>query len=172
MKTKAIALRYFTDHPDKIDDVMKAYFAFHASNIHEPGAHNFTNGARQCKCVWCGRSREMVRYDDEPARCMKKPSASHPSDIILNEENAAFALIERAQKIVPDIISKRGMNGATLAFLHYTHGFDPETVAGVTPVPESIIEQYEQEMETEREKSRASQKKVVVCAASKNTNLQ
>jgi hypothetical protein len=48
------------------------------------------------------------------------------------------------------------MSGETLAILHHTHGYDPETVDGVVPVPPQIMTDYYTAMETERDRSRAA----------------
>lgn len=48
------------------------------------------------------------------------------------------------------------MSGETLAVLHHTHGYDPETVDGVVSVPPQIMADYHTAMETERDRSRAA----------------
>ena len=83
-------------------------------------------------------------------------------DEVLNEEQKAFALLARAEKEVPKLVTKLGMSGETLATLHHTYGYDPETVASIVPVLPHILAAYHAAMETERARSRAAQVKEVV----------
>lgn len=83
-------------------------------------------------------------------------------DVILVEERKAFALLDRSEKDVPNLVAKLGMNGETLAILHHTHGYDPETVARIVGVPTKILEDYRAAMETERAHSRAAQVKEII----------
>lgn len=129
---RKLAEQYFEDHPQERDGVMKAYYAYHAGHFRtDPGAHNFTNGSRECCCVWCGRSREMVRHDDLPAQCQQRPPLEEIVDVILEEERKAFLLYEKAKTEVPKLVAKMGMSEETMKFLWETHGFDRETVESV-----------------------------------------
>lgn len=154
---RPIAEKYFHDHPDAKDEVMKAYFAYHTRHIRDnPGAHNFAGPWRDCECLWCGRSRELVRWDDLPAQCQKRPNLPDIADTIRGEEEKAYALLDKATREVPKLVAKLGMSGETLAVLHHTHGYDPETVDGVANVPPPIMADYHVAMEAERSRSRAA----------------
>ncbi len=156
---------YFDAHPETKAGVMKAYHAYHVEHFRcDPRGHNFTSGSRESKCQWCGRSREMVRHDDLPPECQKRPaSAEVPiADVILGEEQKAFALLAKAERIVPKIVEKMGMSGETLAVLHHTHGYDPETVSGVAAVPPEMIAEYHEAMMREQNRSRAAMKREIV----------
>ena len=154
---RSMASNYFSEHPAAKDEVMKAYFAYHTQHIRDnPGAHNFAGPWRDCECQWCGRSRELVRWDDLPPQCQKRPEPPDIADTIRGEEEKAFALLDKANREVPKLVAKLGMKGETLAVLYHTHGYDPETVDGVVPVPPQIMEDYHTAMETERDRSRAA----------------
>ena len=156
---------YFAAHPEAKDGVMKAYYAYHVEHFRcDTKGHNFTNGSRESKCQWCQRSREIVRWDDLPPECQKRPvSADVPiADEILGEEEKAFALLDKAARIVPKIVEKMGMSGETLAMLHHTHGYDPETVSGVVDVPPALIAKYHEAMTREQSRSRAAIKRDVI----------
>lgn len=202
---RPLAEKYFDDHSEAKNGVMKACYAWH-DDIEAPYRHVFVGEERHSECRLCGRSREQVRYDDQPASCavaekaadmngVHRFGASAPwtrcihcdqtreelddwlqpklggygykqcpkykaTDIkgtLYAEEVKFLKLLERAEKEVPRIIKKLGgMSGETLAILHHTHGYDPETVDGVVPVPSHIMTDYHTAMETERERSRAA----------------
>lgn len=157
--------KYFEEHPDAKDGVMKAWYAYHAPHFRlmpELPLHNFTSGARESRCVWCGRSRELVRHDDSPAPCGQRPVMPEIKDVLRDEEELAFALADRAKSDVPKILAKLGMSGETLAILHHTYGHDPETVATVVDVPPTMMAGYHAAMEAERLRSRAAHVKDVV----------
>src|SRR5436190_6944174 len=100
MSALHICREYFREHPEAKDGVMKAYYAYHVAHFRcDPKGHNFTSGSHQSKCQWCQRSREMVRHDDLPAECQKRPAnADVPiADVVLNEEQKTFALLAKAE---------------------------------------------------------------------------
>ena len=166
---KTIAESYFQANPSAKNEVEKAYFAYHTNHIRDnPGAHNFSGPWRDCECQWCGRSREIVRWDELPAQCQKRPELPDIEETIQNEEIKAFALVERARADVPKLVEKLGMSGETLAILHHTHGHDPETVDSVFPVPREIMEEYHSAMEKERERSRAAIVRKTIHVQNKN----
>ena len=158
----AIAHQYFKDHPDAKDEVMKAFFAYHTHLRGHPEAHNFLTSLRESECQWCGRSREMVRWDDLPPQCAKRPFVPEIKDCIRSEEEKAFALLEKAAKDAPKLVAGMGMSGETLAVLHHTHGYDPETLAGVVRIPDELMKDYHMEMEKQRALSRACHVKEVI----------
>lgn len=129
MNARDIAVQYFRDHPLERDSVMKAYYAYHAPHFRiTTRGHNFTNQFRHSKCQWCNRSREQVRWDGLPAHCQKRPELPEIEGAIRYEETRYMELLERAERIVPRIISKRGMSQDTIKYLYDTHGIDQETV--------------------------------------------
>lgn len=158
-----IADKYFKEHPDQKDEVVKAYFAYHTHHIRQiDGAHNFNGPWKDCVCQWCGRSRMLVRWDDEPAQCQKRPELPDIKETIKSEEQKAFALIKRAEKDVPYLIEKMGMSGDTLAILHHTHGYVAEIVDAVVHVPPDVMRVYYEKMEQEKERSRSAMVKKTI----------
>lgn len=145
------ARTYFAEHPDAMDEVRKATFAYHINHprLH-PGAHNFASCLPESTCLWCDRSRLQVRWDDLPAECQNRPEMPAIAPTIEGEERKAWALLARAEREVPELLLK----GLTLADLHRTHGFDPDTVAAIVPVSTAMLAQYERQMQEERELSR------------------
>ena len=86
---RPIVEKYFEEHPDAKDGVMKAWYAYHAPHFRvkmELPLHNFTNSQRESKCVWCGRSREMVRHDELDARCQNRPKEIKSIQEVLRDE--------------------------------------------------------------------------------------
>jgi len=162
-----IARQFFDASPEEKDSVMKAYHAYHAPHFRsDPNTHNFPSSLRSCKCFWCGRTRENVRWDDLPAECQKRPFnvGIGIGDVLESEEQKAHEVYETAKVNVPRLIKKMGMGGATLAVLHHTHGYDPETVTGVVDVPLGMMAAYNDSMETERSRSRkAIVREVISC---------
>ena len=145
------ARTYFAEHPDAMDEVRKATFAYHFNHIRaHPEAHNFGSVLPSAACRWCGRTREQVRWDDLPPECSDRPELPEVAATIAAEERKAWARVAAAEEEVPALIAK----GLSLADLHRTHGFDPDTVATVSPVSAAMLAQYEQDMAGERELSR------------------
>lgn len=77
----------------------------------------------------------------------------------MEEERKAFCLLQSAPLQVHRVTSKHGVTGESLAILHHTHGYDPETVACIIDIPEDCITQYHIAMDVERERSRDSLKR-------------
>lgn len=162
-RSRQIAIEYFRENPAARDGVMKAYHAYNVPHFRcDQKAHNFGSSMRESACRWCGRTREQVRWDDLPPECAKRPPVLEIEDVILGEERKAFALRARAEKDVPKLVAKLGMNGETLAVLHHTNGYDPETVASIVAVPPQMLAEYHAAMEMERARSRAAQVKEVI----------
>ena len=145
------ARTYFAEHPDAMDEVRKATFAYHFNHIRvHPQAHNFSSVLPSAACRWCRRTREQVRWDDLPPECGNRPELPEVAATVKAEEQKAWARVAAAEKEVPALIAK----GLTLADLHRTHGFDPDTVAAIVPVSREMWSQYEHQMQEERELSR------------------
>lgn len=157
MTPQQIVSDFFENHPDQKDGVLRAFYAYQTHHPrHHEGAHDFSGPWRDCTCRWCGRSREQVRWDDLPPECQHRPELSDIELTIQGEEKKAFALLEKAEKEVSRLVERMGMSGNTLAILHHTHGYDPETVASIVSVPRRIMEDYHADMEKERERSRSA----------------
>lgn len=161
---KQTALDYFAAHPSARNDVLKAYHAWHVVHFTDHAqAHNFTNGSRDAKCVWCQRTRHNVRWDELSAECLHRPQLDDTHTIIQQEEAKAHAIYQRARREVPALVAKHGaLTGALLATLHHTYGFDPETVASVIDVPQVAMDDYHVAMEKQRELSRNAYKPQII----------
>lgn len=142
----------------------KYYFSKLVSSHENAAAHNFTNGSGESKCSWCGRTRQAVQYDDLPPECAQRPEMRHVEDVIRDEEQMYWDLLERGKKVIPAIVAKRGMSGETLAFLHSTHGYTPDVVEEIVPVPKELMDAYHAEREADRAVSRAARVVTVVSA--------
>lgn len=166
------AQQYFADHPNEKEGVLKAWYAYHAPHFHvmpDVPLHNFTSSQRWSKCSWCGRTREEVRHDEKTGRCLGRPN-DIPSikDVLRDEEEKFGGLMEKARTVVPGFLKRHELNGETLAILHHTHGYDPETVEAMGYIVTSQMRQdYEIFMEKERKRSQASHKKEIVMAVTK-----
>jgi hypothetical protein len=153
---------YFRVNPAARDSVMKAYYAYHAPHFRlEPKGHNFLNGSRESKCSWCGRSRELVRHDDLPAECQKRPEMPNVTDAIRSEEEKAYALLAKAERDAKKVVAKMGMNGETLAVLHHTYGHEPESILTAIELA-PLRPAYEAAMEKEKARSRGAQVKIPI----------
>ena len=151
---------YFSANPEKMAGVKKATYAY-TDKHHRlvPGGHYFTRADdRNEPCQWCGRARWQVRWDDLPAECSARPELRSIKSVLIKEELLYERLLESAKTKVPSLIAKLGMSGATMAFLHHTHGFDPEIVASLTEVDRETMLDYEKHMDNERRRSRAGRK--------------
>ena len=164
MTPRQIAEDYFAARPAARDEVTKAYHArIVVHRTDHPGAHWFAGFSPGSVCRWCGRTRDLVRYDGLPAECASRPDdLPEVASVLMDEESRAFALYDRARAIVPAMIARHGMSGETLAMLHGTHGIDPETVDSICPVPAGMIAGYEAEREKDRARSRAAHKPEVI----------
>lgn len=60
------ASEYFEDHPEARDSAIRASYAYHGL-----GAHNFASSDRTALCSLCGRTREEVRWGEEPPQCIE-----------------------------------------------------------------------------------------------------
>jgi len=165
MNNREIAVKYFEEYPEKKDEVLKAYYAYHTPHFSlDTISHNFAGILKSSKCIWCGRSRELVRWDDLPYECLKRPVIPEIRDIILDEELKYFKLLDKAETIIPKILKKLGgkIDGNILSILHHTHGYEPEVVAAIVKVPNDVLNSYEVAMEIEKQKSKSAHKKEII----------
>jgi len=125
---RALVRNFFLNNPAARDEVIKAVFAYHYVHFSEhPAAHNFTNGSRYCACRWCGRTRELVRWDDLPPTCSNRPKSQPIEQTIFDEEARSFALIKEAGPKVQKAVRRFGsLNAECVKFLWETHGIDKE----------------------------------------------
>lgn len=160
---RKMADEFFEDNPSERDGVLKAFYAYHAPHFRiDPKSHYFLGELREAECQWCGRRREDVRHDDFPAPCLARPDLKGVDETIYSEEERAFELLDKAEAEVKRLVLRMGVSGETLAILHHTHGYDPETVASIIDFPEDILAEYHTRMEIERDRSRGGQKKIDV----------
>jgi alanyl-tRNA synthetase len=104
--------------------------------------------------MWCDRSREQVRWDEFQPECSARPELPDIETVIHNEEAMFNALIQKGKEFIPKFIKKHGMSGESLAILHHTHGYDPETVISVVEFDErEHLPGYEAAMAEHRRKS-------------------
>jgi hypothetical protein len=157
-----ITTHYFEENPSAKYEVLKAAFAFHMDR-HESGAHAFSSSLRSSPCQWCGRSREEVRYDDLPPECTEHQEPPDIKGIIEREERAFMKLLARSEAHIPKLVSKMGLSGKTLAYLHHTHGYDQvcfeHVIEELTP---ELLDDYEKEMAAEAARSRGAQTKTII----------
>lgn len=150
---RAIADQYFTEHPEAKDGVMRAWHAYHVYHPYQhPEAHNFDGPYRDCKCSWCGRSRENVRHDDLPATCSRRPLHKEIKDVIKLEEQKANIVLNNAEIYIPKILKTRELNGDTLFFFHGTHGWPIDVVELIIDIPLKARNEYEQLLQAEAQK--------------------
>lgn len=122
---KDLVVKFFEEHPQAKDEVMKAYYAYHAPHFRlTRDGHAFTSGDPESCCIWCGRSRELVRWDDLPASCQQRPPDVEKDQVIKGEEEKYFKLLDRAKIEVPKLLAR----GVSLRQLYETYGYDDETV--------------------------------------------
>ena len=85
-------------------------------------------------------------------------------DVIFGEELKANALLKKAKTDVPKIIAKMGISGETLALMHHTHGYDPETVASIVEIPPKLMTEYNLAIAAEKSRSRHAQTRQMITA--------
>jgi len=140
-----IVKKYFEDHPEEKEGVWKATYAYHTLPT-DKYAHQFTGPERDAKCTVCGRTRELVRWDDLPPECGDYYEANPViRDVIRKEEEKYAALLKRCEKIIKkDYSDVSKLTGEILSMLHHTHGADPNVVEGVLEVelPRALHEEY------------------------------
>lgn len=128
--SKEVAVEYFENNENAKDEVMKAYYAYHAPHFRETeDGHNFRGVLRESRCEWCGRSREMVRWDDLPPQCLSRPSVL-PSieDVVKEEELKCISLQKKSKSIIERVFAKMGDNEESRAYLWDTHGIPEEII--------------------------------------------
>lgn len=111
--------------------------------------HRFGGCAPWSCCIYCSKSRESLGDTIIEAGgfgSLECPDwrAIDIKSVIRCEEEKAYSLMSKAEKKAPEYIRKMGMSGATLVFLHDTHGWDPEIIEGLLDIPKSAKEEYDQ----------------------------
>ena len=152
MKMNEIAWQtLIKQYPGLHESVAKAYYAYHASSFDSHRTHSFCGMARTTRCVWCNRSREEVRWGNQPPHCQSRPPMPDIENIISTEESAYLELRKKAPIKIPKLIAKYGLNGSTLAMLQHTHGFDIDIIEEVLgKLPANLLMEYEKCMELHR----------------------
>lgn len=187
-RLKAICHDSVNKNEDFQDDVWKATYAYHDPKLDD--AHYFLNnylvdnkivGDREESCLRCGRTREQIRWDELQPECKGtkvlpefnpyfgfREKADKVKSVLLEEEKRFAALLEKGKIEIPILFKKYGENGAALAILHHTHGYDIETsfeVLNIELKSENAIKlenEYNLAMERERNLSKSKQKKEII----------
>lgn len=158
MSLEKITKRYNSDKKFQ-SDVKKAWYAYHAGHhsLHND-THNFTTEQRTSDCLWCGRSREMVRWDILPAQCFSRPAYKSIQDIIKDEEESFHIIMNKAERMIPNLLTTKTLNGKLLADLHFTHGIYPEIVEFFIDknIDKYVMDEYEIERKIHTRKSKTS----------------
>ena len=142
------------------NDVKKAWYAYHAGHFRlHSDTHNFPTEQRESVCMWCGRSRETVRWDYAPPKCFNRPSEEQldvEAVIAKEEENFTF-LMNRAETIIPKLLKRAKLDGKLLSDLHTTYGIYPEIVEFFIDgnLDKYIMQEYDEER-TKRKNSNKS----------------
>jgi hypothetical protein len=125
--SKKIVRSYFADHPDAMDEVNRATYAYRL-NHRDPEAHYFFGSWKEATCRWCGQSREGVRWNwyNKPPTCEARPKWASESigTIIAKEERLFEKVLGRAKELAASI-DVSTLTGSELARMHHTHGVDP-----------------------------------------------
>lgn len=141
---------YFAAHPDQMDGVKRATFAYHL-NHREPGAHYFAGAWRDAACRWCGQTREGVRHDwyGSPPRCEARPASADASiaSVVAREEAQFEKVLARAKAIAAETDVAK-LTGEELARLHHTHGVDPSMLEAALmldgrAIPQRLHDDYQ-----------------------------
>jgi len=167
---KSIVADHMAANPEAWDGVQRATYAYHDvefPNLSYP--HHFLHADRQARCTQCNRSREQVRWDNQPMHCLvAEEQAKTAPDIrgVIRAEEAKLAQNMERAKPIADSLDWATVTGAELAHIHQTYGIDPdmlECAAGRLFAP-GLRDDYERAYEEHRAKGRASTKKVVLVA--------
>jgi hypothetical protein len=165
----ALVKQYFVDHPEQMDGVKRATFAYHR-NHRETGAHYFLTSMRDARCQWCGRAREMVRWDEYRPECSARPKwADEPiKDVVGREELLFLKVLVRAEKLAREV-DVTTLTGEALAHMHHTYGVDPSMlecalIAEGRSLPQNLHDDYQRAYEVHRDTGREGLVRQVVVA--------
>lgn len=173
--TSKLVKQYFSENSKLRDEVWKAIYAYHdpvdLENAHEFPKYIFPDGVdpfyqqlfRESKCIYCGRTREQVRWDELPHTC--DPNIEICTEkILFDEEKQYFQLLEKAKIHIPQLLDKMGVSGETLSILHHTYGYDLETSLDFidSVYHDTLSREYEHFMQLERARSKSKQIKTVI----------
>jgi hypothetical protein len=164
--------KYFLENPDTIEEVERAYYAYHTIWM-DKNAHSFTNSCKDSKCIWCGQTREGVRwnYYGLTPKCTRRPNEADTfvgiEDVLNSEETRFGKLLTKAEEIAKEL-DPLALTGEQLAIFHHTHGIDPSMLESALMVfdkgkiSQELHDVYELEMQKEVDRSRKTQKKTVI----------
>ena len=171
-RDREIVKKYLINHPDGVDEIARAYYAYHATWM-DTGAHSFTNSSPDSKCIWCGQTREGVRwnYYGLTPKCTRRPSEADTfvgiEDVLNSEETRFGKLLTKAEEIAKEL-DPPALTGEQLAIFHHTHGIDPSMLESALmifdkgKISQELPDAYELEMQKEVDRSRKAQKKTVI----------
>ena len=171
-RDREIVKKYLTNHPDGIDEIARAYYAYHATWM-DSDAHSFTNSSPDSKCIWCGQTREGVRWNwyGLTPKCTRRPNEADTfvgiEDVLNNEETRFGKLLTKAEEIAKEL-DPSALTGEQLAIFHHTHGIDPSMLESALmifdkgKISQELHGAYEIEMQKEVDRSRKAQKKTVI----------
>jgi len=125
--------------------------------------HRFGGSAPWTKCIYCDQPRDKlndtIQLEKAGGYGFKVCPRYRPIDTsqtLLNEEEKYNKLLERANREIPRLINKLKLSGETISILHHTYGYDVETISDIIEIPDSIMSEYYDFMEIERDRSRNS----------------
>lgn len=90
--------KYFLENPDTIEEVERAYYAYHTIWM-DKNAHSFTNSCKDSKCIWCGQTREGVRwnYYGLTPKCTRRPNEAWASGLYACDASKCLDVILASQ---------------------------------------------------------------------------
>ena len=163
--TRQIATEYFDKHPEQKREFMKKAKASMRGEWKK--THRFEYKNDQTKCRICGQdwySKEM-----EPCAGFQPAQSEDTPDkikrILLEEEIQYRESVKKARKLIEkDHKDWSTLTGKKLAVLHHTHGCGIEEIEWIfnDSIPKKLKEDYEKEMEIEKERSRKARKTEVI----------
>ncbi len=169
MNASPIIVSYMVAHPEAWDGIKRATYAYHddvAINLDAP--HVYNAAWREATCRHCGRSREMVRWDESQSpQCANYKARRSVSAIIREEEERFERCRGRWEGLVSKVTNWDSITGEWLAHTHHTHGLDPDVlylIGGKGGVPAELYRAYEVAYEAHKDTGRRGQKTVVVVA--------
>ncbi len=129
--SKTTAVTFFNEHPEARRSVVKAAYAYAKDEMQNTG-HRFKASRKwgvirrkepEC-CIFCGRSREDVRWDELPAHCLQRTTMESISDVVLEEEVKYQQLLERGKTEIPKLLKR----GIPRQVMWETYGYDDDTI--------------------------------------------
>ena len=172
---KDIALKYFSEHPEAKTLVAKKGRFLFREEIRQ--SHHFEwNSKLQATVCWvcsetwnnpdldyCSGFAKGHGLDKESGVSMPQ----HICNVLMSEYYLYEETIRKCETMVRKLYkSAKEATGEELAFLHTTHGCDPETFQAIMgeDIPREVYDKYRQCMEEEKALSRSAIKREVITA--------